>query len=316
MDTVSSMMAFVRVAAVGSFTAAANELQVSIPHVSRSVRYLEDKVRARLINRSTRRLTLTEVGRNYLVHARQILAHIEEAEAEAAAFQDQVGGVLKIAVSAEFSQGVLVRAVSQFCELYPDVRVDLATTFGVPDPTAAGYDAALIVDAQLPDLEAYYQQLGVCEQFICASPSYLRLHGVPTAPEHLGSHKWIRMRQAMKVSSLKLSKAGSKFTVAIENFTLEACSMASLTQAVSLGMGLAVLPGHEMIEHLRKGDMVNLLPGFNVASRNIYSLYPAHQYLPKKTRAWLSFLKNYNFGLSENGRFISGPMSCLQDLEV
>lgn len=296
MDIVSSMVAFVRVAATGSFTAAANDLQVSIPYVSRSVRHLEKKMQARLINRTTRRLTLTDVGQTYLVHARQIIAHIEEAEAGVAASQHRVDGILKIVISAELGQGYLVRAVAKFCELYPGVRIELDTTVRIVDPSSAGYDVALVVCSKLPDLDAHYQKLGKSAQFVCASPGYLRSHGLPINPDDLSGHRWLRLRNTFERSIVNLMKAGMTTNVTIDEFCLEACSMGSLREAITLGMGVGILPQHEFIANVPDGNLVKVLPSFDLPSQSLYSIYPAHKYLPLKTRAWLSFIKNYHTG--------------------
>jgi len=180
MDTLQMMRIFVRVAEEGSFTSAAQRIGITTAYASRSVAQLETHLRTRLLNRSTRRIALTQAGERYLARCEQILGCIDEAEAEAADAQVLPSGRLRVHSTTSFGQAYLVPAVVRYRTRYPSVGVELTLSQHVPDLIDEGYDVSLqLSTSDLPDSGLVSQRLGTVHSVLCAAPSYLKEHGTP-----------------------------------------------------------------------------------------------------------------------------------------
>ncbi|HID8095024.1 TPA: LysR family transcriptional regulator, partial [Pseudomonas aeruginosa] len=151
MDILFNMRAFVSVAETGSFTAAAQRLDLTTAYVSRAVAKLEAHLQTRLLHRTTRRIALTEAGQRYLMRAQQILAYIEEAEAEAGDAHARPSGTLKVHAMTGIGQHYLIKAISQYCETYPEVGFDLTLANRITDILDEGYDISVVIAPELPD---------------------------------------------------------------------------------------------------------------------------------------------------------------------
>ncbi|WP_407364379.1 LysR family transcriptional regulator (plasmid) [Pseudomonas luteola] len=299
MDTLLSMRAFVRVASTGSFTAAASDLKLSVPYVSRAVSYLEHKLKARLLHRTTRRLSLTAVGHNYLIHAKQIISHIDEAEAEAVASDSNMEGSLSIFASAGLGQSHLVRAVSKFQEKFPGITIELETAYSLNSSKLSEYDAALVLVDHLPNLDMRYQFLEVSGQTLCASVDYLQEFGIPNTLSDLAKHRWLKQKDTLKDATVEFEPVGSALAVAIPAFSFETNTMESLREAIAHGMGIGILPSHEFNAHIRDSNLVKVLPAYNLPYKSIFSLYPARSCLGLRVRTWLDFIRRYSSVLRE-----------------
>jgi len=188
-DTLSSMRMFARVAEEGSFTAAAQRMNISTAATSRAVAALEAHLNTRLLHRSTRRVILTEAGKRYLQRCEQILACVDVAEAEAADAQLRPSGHLRIHASTSLGQSYVVPAIVRYRERHPAVSVDLTLSQHTPDIIDEGYDLTVQASiAELPDSSLVAQRLGTVHSVLCASPAYLRGHGEPRTLAELSRH--------------------------------------------------------------------------------------------------------------------------------
>jgi DNA-binding transcriptional LysR family regulator len=179
MDTLQNMRVFVRVVEEGSFTAAAQHLNTTTAYASRAISDLEAHLHTRLLNRTTRGIALTEAGERYLQRCEQILAYVEEAEAEASDAHARPSGKLKVHAMTSFGQHYVVPAVSDYHERYPEVHVELTLAQRIPDLLDEGYDVSLVLAESLPDSGLVSQRLGSGFSITCAAPAYLERHGVP-----------------------------------------------------------------------------------------------------------------------------------------
>ena len=180
MDTLQNMRVFVRVVEAGSFTGAAQHLNTTTAYASRAVSDLEAHLRTRLLNRTTRRIALTEAGERYLQRCEQILAYVDQAEAEASDAHARPSGKLKVHAMTSFGQHYVVPAVGRYQKRYPDVHIELTLAQRVPDLLDEGYDVVARAGApDLPDSGLVSQRLGSAFSIACASPAYLERHGVP-----------------------------------------------------------------------------------------------------------------------------------------
>ena len=193
MDIFQAMRVFVRVVETGSFTAAAQALGYSTAQTSRLLSELESSLQARLLQRSTRRLALTEVGARYLERCRMILGEIEDANAEAAGAHLIPRGHLRVQSTTGLGIQLLAPLVARYTELYPQVHVDLTLSQRQPDLLEEGHDLVITLSAHLPDSELIGQPLGSIFSVISAAPSYLEGRNIPKVPEDLHQHRCLHL---------------------------------------------------------------------------------------------------------------------------
>ncbi|WP_322106421.1 LysR family transcriptional regulator [Paraburkholderia sp. J41] len=294
MDTLQNMRVFVRVVEAGSFTGAAQHLNTTTAYASRAVSDLEAHLRTRLLNRTTRRIALTEAGERYLQRCEQILAYVDQAEAEAGDAHARPSGKLKIHAMTSFGQHYVVPAVGQYQKLYPDVHVELTLAQRMPDLLDEGYDVALVLATDLPDSGFVSQRIASAFSIACASPAYLERHGVPQTPADLANHTCLQLVTPVFPSAqwqftgpdgetaINLGPATFQVNVA------EACAV-----AVREGMGVGLLPIYSAISGLRSGELEWILPEYRSQEMNVYALYPSRQYLDAKIRTWVELLREH-----------------------
>jgi DNA-binding transcriptional LysR family regulator len=291
MDTIESMRVFVRVVESGSFVAVARRLDTTTGYVSRTISQLETHLRARLLNRTTRCVALTEVGQRYLDRCEHILSQVDDAEAEARDAQRRPVGRLKVYCLSSFGLHNVVPAVLRYQERYPSVKVDL--TFGqrVPDMLAEGFDVSLVLAPRLPDSGLIANRLG---SVACASPSYISKHGSPENLSDLRKHTCLQLSSPVfptgrwilnGPNGLEESETGSAvFTV---NMT------EALETAIRTGSGIGILPAAYALPGLRDGTLVRVLPQYTHQELNLFALHPSRKYVDAKMRTWIDFLEEH-----------------------
>lgn len=291
MDTLQNMRMFVRVVESGSFTAAAQHLNTTTAYASRAVSDLEAHLHTRLLNRTTRRIALTEAGERYLQRCQQILAYVEEAEAEASDAHARPSGKLRMHAMASFGAHYVVPAIGRYQQRYPDVHIELTLSQRIPDLLDEGYDVSLVLGYDLPDSGLISQRLGTAFSIACASPAYLERRGVPRTPADLAHHVCLRLA----TPAFSFDKWNFDGPQGVETFTLPGSTFQvngaeAMAIAVSEGMGMAVLPTYAAMRWLKSGQLVWVLPEYTSQPMSIYALYPSRQYLDAKIRTWVDFL--------------------------
>jgi DNA-binding transcriptional LysR family regulator len=291
MDTLQNMRVFMRVVDSGSFTAAAHHLNTTTAYASRAVSDLEAHLHTRLLNRTTRRIALTEAGERYLQRCQQILAYVDQAEAEASDAHARPSGKLRLHAMASFGGHYIVPAIGRYQQRYPDVHVELTLSQRIPDLLDEGYDVSVVLGFELPDSGLVCQRLGSAFSIACAAPGYLERRGVPKTPADLAQHTCLRM---LTLSSLfdkwifEGPTGAEAFTVPPATFQVNGAE--ALAIAVREGMGIAVLPTYTAMRWLQSGELLRILPDYTAQPLNIYALYPSRQYLDAKIRTWVDFL--------------------------
>ncbi|MFD1556607.1 LysR family transcriptional regulator [Paraburkholderia silviterrae] len=292
MDTLQNMRVFVRVVEAGSFTGAAQYLNTTTAYASRAVSDLEAHLRTRLLNRTTRRIALTEAGERYLQRCEQILAYVDQAEAEAGDAHARPSGKLKVHAMTSFGQHYVVPAVGQYQQRYPDVYVDLTLAQRMPDLLDEGYDVALVLATDLPDSGFVSQRLTSAFSIACASPAYLERHGVPQTPRDLAKHRCLQMvTPVFPASQWDFTGPGGDETIDLGAATFKVNVAEALAVAVREGMGVGLLPIYSAISGLRSGELVWILPEYKSQEMNVYAMYPSRQYLDAKIRTWVELLR-------------------------
>ena len=289
MDLLNNLRVFVRVVDSGSFTAAADTLDLSTAQVSRLVADLEQYVQARLLQRTTRRLSLTEAGERFLLRSRQILEEMAEATAEARGAHLKPSGRLR--VHSMHGLGVLITPlIARYSERYPDVVFELTLSQRNPDPLEGGHDVVISIAHELADSQFVAQVIGQIYSVPCAAPDYLKIHGVPGTALALNNHRCLRMLDPLYSDQWVFHDVqGEQRVSPVKTFQ---CNVAeSMVKACEAGMGVSLLPFYTATRSLSDGTLLRLLPAYRPRERNVYALYPSRRFLDAKVRTWVDFLK-------------------------
>ncbi|WP_282347277.1 LysR family transcriptional regulator [Pseudomonas sp. PS01301] len=287
MDKLLAMEAFVTVVDCGSQTAAADKLGLSRPVISRFLAELEDWTGARLMHRTTRRLTLTAVGAQMLPLCRRMLDLAEDMQAIATHPEDEPEGLLRITASTSFGQAQLTGAVTEFVARYPKVRIDMQLLDRTVNLVDERVDLAIRITNELdPNLIA--RRLTTCRSVICAAPSYLKTHVEPKTIEDLSLHNCLT--HSYHGSSLwHFTRDGEPSSVAVNGNVSTNDSVTTL-QAALCGSGVALLPTYLAAPLVRKGELVALLPDYQPMTLSIHAVYASRRHVSAVLRAMLDFL--------------------------
>lgn len=292
MDVFQSMRFFVAVAQSGSFTAAAELLDTTTTNVSKAVSALEARLHTRLINRTTRRLALTEAGLRYLKRCEKILDDVREADTEAGTAQTLPVGRLKIHAMSAIGNHYVIDAIARYREIHPTVMFDLTLTNRVPDLLEEGYDMSIVLARDLPDSGFVAQRLGMTYSILCAAPAYLEKHGIPDTPAALAEHECLRIvNTVMPVEHWTFEGPQGMETITIPLSPFHINTADGMTIAIRKGMGIGIQPIASAVEGLRAGTLVRVLPEYRLEELNLFAIYPSRKFVDAKTKTWVDFLK-------------------------
>jgi DNA-binding transcriptional LysR family regulator len=292
MDTIYNMRIFLCASEAGSFTAAATQLNTSTGQISRAIADLEAHLKTRLLNRTTRRMALTEAGVRYKERCEQILAWIEEAEAEAGDARAHPAGRLRIHSWSSFGQHYVVPAASKYQRLYPDVKLELTLASRTPDLLDEGYDVVLVLAQQLPNSGLVSQRLGQAFSILCASRKYLESNGIPRSLPDLKAHACMQvLNPVTPLGEWTFDGPDGEETVEIGTAGFQTNVAEAMVVAVREGMGISLLPIYSAAAALRSGELIWILPQYVAQEMNVFALYSSRQYLDAKIRTWIEFLR-------------------------
>ena len=281
------MRVFVTVVDLGSQSAAADHLDLSRPVVSRYLAELEAWVGARLLHRTTRKLSLTAAGNETLPRCRQMLTLSEDLQAAVTTAGDAPRGLLRISVSTSFGQAQLAAAVTDYVRLNPGVTIDLQMLDRTVNLVDERIDLAIRTSRELdPSLIA--RQLTVCRSVLCASPAYLREHPAPRRVDDLSQHNCLTHSYFGK-SLWHFTCDGEELSVPVQG-NISANEASTLLSATLSGAGVSLLPSYQAGVHVQRGDLVRLLPDAEPRVMNIYAVYASRKHMPAALRSMLDFL--------------------------
>ncbi len=281
------MRVFVSVVDLGSQSAAADHLELSRPVVSRYLAELEDWVGARLMQRTTRRLSLTAAGQETLPRCRQMLELAGDLQAAVSTPNDAPRGELRISVSTSFGQAQLMDAVADYVKRYPGVKIDLQMLDRTVNLVDERIDLAIRTSNDLdPNLIA--RRLSVCRSVICASPAYLRQHPAPQQVQELSQHNCLTHSYFGR-SLWHFEVAGEVVSVPVQG-NISANEAMTLQRAALAGAGVAMLPTYQAAGALRSGELVRLLPRAKPRELNLNAVYTSRKHMPATLRSMLDFL--------------------------
>lgn len=286
MDHLESMRIFVRVADLGSFVRAAQALDVSGAVVTRHVAGLEGRLGARLLNRTTRSLSLTEAGQLYLERARQVLGELEDVEQMVLSRNHQPIGTLRIVAPVEFGMHNLGSVLQTYTERYPKVTPDVTLVDRPIDLVEEGFDVGVLVSSQVRAGSIVARRFTTTYLIACAAPAYLAKHGVPRQPEQLHDHAWLG--QSSESWAAAQTFMGSDGNVRVSpTGAVVANNTEMLRRCALLGMGIAILPAYLVDEDLASGRLVRLLDDYTLPHIEYSVAYPSRRHLPAKVRTFV-----------------------------
>jgi DNA-binding transcriptional LysR family regulator len=288
MDPLDGIAAFTRVVDSGSFSAAARRLKISKSAASAHVQRLEERLGVRLLNRTTRRLAVTEAGAAYYRHCARILAEAEAAEESACALQREPRGTLRISAPDSFGWMHVAPAVPAFLKRYPELSVDIALSSAHVNLVDEGLDLAIRIGV-LEDSRLVVRKLAPSRLILCAAPAYLDARGMPREPRELAGHNCLCTSLLRWGDEWRLAGRRGEVRVAVGgSFRSDNAEM--LRAAALDGIGIAVLPTWAVMEPLRSGALRRVLGGWEPPASTIYAVYPGNKLMSVKVRAFVDHL--------------------------
>jgi DNA-binding transcriptional LysR family regulator len=288
MDKLEAMNAFAKVVASGSYAEAARRLNLTRSAVSKAVMELEQALGARLLDRTTRRVTPTEAGLAYYERCLAILAQVDETEAQISRLHDEPKGVLKINAPMSFGTLYLGDAVADFMIRYADLKVELTLTDRFIDPLEEGVDVTVRIGA-LADSSLIARRISPARVVLAASPDYLKKHGTPQSPADLANHRCLTYGHMTAMQRWHLIEKGKPISVAI-GACLSSNNGEALCDAAVKGIGIALLPTFIAGKDIAEKRLRIVLPENQPEDLTIHALYAPNRYLAAKTRVFIDFL--------------------------
>jgi DNA-binding transcriptional LysR family regulator len=290
-DRFDNMRVFAKVVESGSFAGAAARLGISASMVTLHVKELEERLGVRLLNRTTRKVSLTETGRAYYERCTRLLADLEETEQAVSDMHAAPRGELRVNATPTFGILQLAPAIADFTTRFPAISVELMLSLRIADLIEEGFDVAVRVE-ELPDSSLIARQLAPCRMVVCGAPSYFEKHGKPRTPADLTAHN------CLTVAGTGLSYYCAWHLTAADGTTLNISPMGNLrtnSGAVLIvsalaGHGLACLPTYLVGDALQSGRLVTVLDDYMGPPYTLRALYPHNRYLSAKVRAFVDFL--------------------------
>ncbi|WP_150661748.1 LysR family transcriptional regulator [Pandoraea sputorum] len=275
---------FAKVAEEGSFAAAAREMGVSVATVSRGVARLEDRLGARLLNRTSRQLALTEFGRTLCEKAGEIYRQAEAAEGAAREMSVQPRGLVRLAVPMSFGLRWVAPLMPEFFRRYPDVQVDLHLSDSTVDLVADGFDAALRI-AALPDSSLVARRLCAVTQFVVASPAYLAREGRPAHPRELVDRPCMSYAYRARSDVWRFTNDAGDEELVTPVGPLRVTNSDALLPMLLEGLGISELPEFIAAEYLSDGRLEAILTGWSLTKGGLYFVTPSARARPAKVSA-------------------------------
>lgn len=290
MDRFTSMSVFVRAVERGSFAAAATECGMTATMVGNHIRALEQRLSARLLNRTTRRQSLTEIGRGYYEHCVNILAQLQSAEIDARDTRSRPRGRLRVSVPAIYAACKLAPTISDYLDRHPDVHVELVLNDRFVDLADGGFDAAIRVGA-LPDSNLIARPLTPSPRIVCAAPSYLAKHGIPETPKDLEKHQCLAFvtSNGPEREWRFILADGSQQTIRVPG-RLDINGGLALREAALAGLGIILQPALMLENDMAAGKLIRLFADLPAPTFPVHIVYLPERKLTAKLASFVDFM--------------------------
>jgi len=286
MTNLGDLDIFARVVSTGSMSMAGRALGLSPAVISKRIKRLEDRLGTRLLQRTTRQISLTEAGQGFHERVLAVLAGLEDAEAYVSGRSAQVQGMLKISAPTSFGRLHVAPHLKPFMTAHPDLALHLVLTDDITDIVGGGFDIAIRI-AELADSSLVAKRLAPVRRVLCASPAYLAEHGMPTGVQDLKQHLCLPPHNN---DSWRLEGPDGPFTYRPDGLLITNSSEV-IREAVIAGLGIALRSSWDVGPELKDGRLIQVLPDYE-GSRNVAlsAVYPSRQFLPAKVRLFIDYL--------------------------
>ena len=275
---------FVEVVNCGSFTAAALKLDVSTSHVSRQIDALEHRLNTRLLYRTTRKITLTEIGKNYFDSCNHLIEGFSMAEETVTQMQTKPQGILKITAPATFGENYIAPLANQFMQSYPELGIEFHFSNQIIDLVDEGFDLAIRTGI-LKDSSLMARRIAPRQLYVCASPAYLKQHRQPDNLQDLVKHNCLigtlDVWQFQEHEQLKKIKVKGRW---------HGNSGSALVDATCMGLGLSQLPDYYVVDKIRRGELIPVLAQYQTPETAVWAIYPYNRHLSQKVRLFVDYI--------------------------
>ena len=289
MDRFSAMQTFTRVVDLGSFAKAAERLGLSTSACSRQIADLEAHLDTRLLNRTTRRLSLTEAGRAFHERCGPFLSDMEEAEQAAHAGREKPRGTLRVTTSVNFGLRYVTPLIGPFLQKHPDVRIDVSLSDRIVDIVEEGFDLAVRI-GESRSTSVIARKLGESKMIPCAAPAYLKKHGAPKTPAQLTEHNCLLYEYLSPRHEWRFTGADGRAHKVRVSGNMQTNNGELLANAAAQGVGVCCEPDFLVAAHLANGSLKRVLPDFDGMVTSIHAVYPSRRHLSAKVRAFTDVL--------------------------
>lgn len=289
MDRYTALQVFRQVAELNSFAEAGRRLNLSPAAISKNVAELEASLGARLINRTTRRMALTDEGKLYLEHVVRGLDALLDGDRALGPITQQPGGTLRVAAPMTVALTQFSSVIPQFLSLYPDLKLDLHLDDRRVDIVQEGFDLAIRGSDNLEDSSLIARKLAVMPHVVCAAPVYLGAHGEPMTPAELSAHNCIRFSLSGHADQWEFKKGAQTQKIAVKARYSVTSSLA-VRDALRAGFGISLIPLPYVEDDLKSGALQRVLCDWDTVETTLYAIYPSRQHLAPKIRAFVDFL--------------------------
>lgn len=291
MERLKRMSVFAKVVECGSFTGAARQLAMSVSSISQTVSKLESELNVKLLNRSTRRIGLTEAGRIYYQGCLRMLQEVQEVHEQLYAFNNTPTGTLRIGCSSTMAQNVLATMTAEMLKEYPGLSVNLVTGIPAPDLIADGLDVVIRVGA-LQDSGLFSRRLGSMPMVVCAAKSYLAQHGTPEKPSDMTNFSWLEYSVRPDSNFELIAPEGITTQISPQGRFVTNDSQ-TMIRWLKAGAGIAYAPLMWVIEEIKRGEVEVLFKKYHSDPRPVYALYTEKDKMPLKVQVCIDYLTEY-----------------------
>ena len=288
MDKLTRIKVFVNVVETGSFTAASERMGLSRAAVSKYVSQLETSIGGRLLNRTTRHVSVTESGHVYFERCKDILHNMEEADELVSGLSGQPQGTLRLSAPSVFAHRHITPLVGEFTKMYPDVKINIMVSDRYVDLVDEGYDVAIRV-GKMENSDLIAQHIAQCHHVFIASPNYLKTAPQLNTPADLKNHLTV-LYSYTEGAKWPLTKNGKDHSVKISP-VMTSNNPEVLLEASIAGMGISIMPTFIASDAIQRGDLQTVLNDYQTLTLPIYAVYASRQYLPAKIRVFIDYLK-------------------------
>ena len=289
MDRFASIAVFVAAVDEGSLVAAGRRSGLSASMAGKYLSALEADLNVRLLQRSTRSLSLTDAGRTYYLRCKRILEELDDANSEASDAHSTARGTLRVAAPVTFGVMHMGDVVATYLANHPNVNIEVALDDRYVDLQHNSIDVAIRI-GRLPDSQLVARRLAPCRMTVCAAPSFLEREGVPITPEDLQRAPRLAFSEAVSIPKWTLSDEDGREHVIDGPYRMQANNMQMLLSATLAGVGIAYGPTFVFGPHIRAKELVVLLPGYRAPELTVHAVYPTARYVPSKVRRFIEYL--------------------------